>query len=45
MWKIPETSMLSEQRKEIGVDHWALEGNEAVGMLLKVLAASLRIQP
>ena len=37
--------MLLEQRKEIGVDHWPLEGNETVGMLLKALTVSLGIQP
>jgi hypothetical protein len=38
VWKIPETPMLLEQRKEIGVDHWSLEGDETVGMLPNVLA-------
>ena len=45
MWKIPETPMLLEQRREISMDHWPLEGDETVGMLLKALAVSLGIQP
>jgi len=36
---------LLEQRKEIGVDHWPLERDETVGMLLKALAVSLEVQP
>jgi hypothetical protein len=32
VWKVPETSMLLEQRKEIDVDRWLLEEDETVGM-------------
>lgn len=32
VWKIPEASMLLEQRKEIGADLWSLEEGETVGM-------------
>ena len=35
MWKIPETPVLLEQRKEIDADRWSLEGGVAVGMLRK----------
>lgn len=31
MWKIPETSTLLEQRKEIDADRWLIEGDETVG--------------
>lgn len=30
VWKIPDTSMLLEQRKEINVESWPLEGGETV---------------
>lgn len=30
VWKIPETSVLTEQRREIGVDSWLLEGDETI---------------
>lgn len=33
VWKIPETPVLLEQRKEIDVDHWVLEGDETIGAL------------
>ena len=45
VWKIPETSMLLQQRKEIGADHWPLEGNETVGTLSKAPAVSFGIRP
>jgi hypothetical protein len=32
--------MLLEQRKEISVDRWPLEGDDTVGMLGKALTAS-----
>lgn len=32
VWKVPETSILLEQRREIGVDRWPLEGDGIVGM-------------
>jgi len=43
VWKIPETQMLLEQRKEIGVDQWPLEGNETVAFAKSV--HETRFQP
>ena len=43
MWKIPDTPILLEQRKEIDVDSWPLEGDETVGMLQEALAAGIGI--
>jgi len=43
VWKIPEAPVLLEQRREIGVDRWPLEGNDTVGTSPKALATSLGI--
>ncbi|KAF9645772.1 WD40 repeat-like protein [Thelephora ganbajun] len=43
VWKIPETPMLLEQRKEIGVDRWPLEGDETIAFAKSV--HGIRYQP
>lgn len=37
VWKIPETPMLLEQRREIGAERWPMEGGETVGTWSEVL--------
>lgn len=38
VWKIPETQMLLEQRKEVEVDSWSLEEQETVGKIATVVS-------